>query len=625
MAGPDDDKKQSRGRESSYAHSLANTRERHHPQRTAAASSHDYNSATAHLWAGSDLLPSSYGRSAGGYGSDTSMSPYAVTDFTMFVSVDEQPVHFFTQIAPQPRQDDLIVTDRNSWHRQFPEFEFLRTQVDDWSTRGRKILVCDASIKVMTEWRPNANLSISFDLHSQRDLEDFKSIQSTTRFFDNGDMAPDPQFDGEDAHDLKEHRTFCEYIPGPQSCLMIKLGSKFWVNRMMKYQNLRHRNEGCVGISLRRLTATQDVYGIKHGKSGEAECLLTILWRFTQTRSSAEVGRMTWRSVSFDNRQPASVEQVWAEDKAHNSVKLEEAWNGSHEDVLSSLNNISEEASQFQVSHPLDFGHQHHAYDLQASHSQHPPQLHLDILASLQPGLEQPHASAAPSASTDYSQHSLSHVPHGHDAVGIYAHDPNDFNFDGGHINISGAFEPDINLSAYDAFAAHSTGLDGLHGLDHDGYSLGLACADGNELVNVGGAHLQDHPDLAYYSTKPNWQHANLISQLESAAENLQYHAYLDHDQTTHGHDSLQTLHTLAGPSPALTQGEVHGLHDAHINVNSGLWNLASPFHDDAEGGASDGVGVACRKDSAVLGHDEHAVGLGLLDLIERDQRARGY
>lgn len=68
--------------------------------------------------------------------------------------------------------------------------------------------------------------------------------------------------------------------------------------------------------------------------------------------------------------------------------------------------------------------------------------------------------------------------------------------------------------------------------------------------------------------------------------------------------------------------------------MNPTLWNLASPFHEDTSSGAVNigGVlgsmgsvsGVMERKDSmqaSGLGN----VGLGVLDLIERDQRARGY
>lgn len=95
-------------------------------------------------------------------------------------------------------------------------------------------MVCDASIKIMTECRTNASLEVSFDLHVQEDLREFHSVLCTTRFFDNRNMDPDPLFDGLDAG-LKEHRTPCEYVHnvhGSEGCLSIKFGSKFWANRM---------------------------------------------------------------------------------------------------------------------------------------------------------------------------------------------------------------------------------------------------------------------------------------------------------------------------------------------------------------------------------------------------------
>jgi transcriptional enhancer factor len=131
---------------------------------------------------------------------------------------------------------------------------------------------------------------------------------------------------------------------------------------------------------------------------------------------------------------------------------------------------------------------------------------------------------------------------------------------------------------------------------------------------------LQDHADLACYSTKPNWQHANLISQLENAAE--QYHAYLPHDnhhiqatqghEVLHGHDMYQQVSQSQGDDLV-----GHGLHDSHVGVGHGLRSLASPFQEDTRSGAVNGVD--CRKEQA------HGLGFGLLDLIERDARARGY
>jgi transcriptional enhancer factor len=632
MATPEDDKKRSREHKSSHAQHMVQTRSHHQSHRPASTSRYEHDSPTAHLWAGSESLASSYGINTRHSSTIPATTPYAVTDFTMYVGINDQPVHYFTQLASDGRFPDHSNMSTSTWRRQYPEFKFLRDQMDEWAAQGRKILLCNASIKIMTEARPNASLSITFNLDVQRDLTIFESMQCVTRFYDSGDNSADPQFDGPEAHDLKEHRTPCEYMPnphGPNGCLQIAFGSKFWVNRMMKYQSLRHRDDGCISKSLLRLTATQDVYGIRPG-TGEAECLLTILWRFEQTRSSAEVGSMNWRAVSFDAQHPVNVEQRWIEEKIEPGLNLQDM-NGNHGAVMDCSVSAPHETSLYQqVSHmPLDFVHQHpshHGYGLHDQHPQHPPQLHLDVIASLQPDLEHTHASSAPSASTDYSQHSLPSLTHSQDAVGLYAQDPNDFDFNGGHITITGAFDPAINMSAYDSLDNQNAGLDGLHGLvglDQDGYNLGLACAAGNELVDVTVNNgLQDGSNLACYSTKPNWQHTNLITHLENAAE--QYHPYVHHGQATHGHDNMQRHHhIMAGPSPALTQGEdlvTHGLRDAHVNVNHGLCYLQSPFHEDTAGGACDGQD--CRKDSIVHGHD---VGLGLLDLIEQDPRSRRY
>jgi transcriptional enhancer factor len=616
MATVDDEKKRHRGRESSHAYHVPQMRSRHHSHRATSATKYDYDTPTSHMWAGPETLPSSYALSTRHGGHHPTASPYAVTDFTMFVGIDDQPVHYFTQLASDGRFDDLNVTDTASWRKKYPEFDFLREQMDDWSMQGRNVLVCNASIKVMTESRPKASLSITFNLDTQRDLSIFESIECTTRFYDSGSMAPDLQFDGRDAHDLKEHRTPCDYRSGPHrrnGCLRIAFGSKFWVNRMTKYQNLRLRDESCVSKSLLRLTATQDIYGIKPG-TGEAERVLTILWRFTQTRSSAEVGSMNWRAVNFDAPQQHSLEQRWNGMKHEAGLKLEDL-QGGHQEIMDCTSSASHETSLYQQvpQLPLDFVHHHHqphhGYAVQSTQPQHPPQLHLDVLTSMQPDFDHAHASAAPSASTDYSQQSLPSLSHSQSTVGMYAQDPNDFNFDGGHITISGAFDPTINLHDYEGLGTQNASLDNLHslvGLDQDGYNLGLACASGTELVD---SALQTD-NLSCYSTKPSWTaQSNLISSLENAAE--QYHSYVDHGQATHGHDVLPRHH--------LAQEQDLGLHDP-INVNHGLWNLQSPFHEDTAGGASDGND--CRKDSHT---GVHGVGMEVLELIERDQRARGY
>ncbi|KAF2032947.1 hypothetical protein EK21DRAFT_98528 [Setomelanomma holmii] len=604
MAAPEEDKKRHRARESSHAYQLTHLRERHHAQRTASAARYDYHAPNAQ--ARPTLIYSSYayGPTASRVG-ETSASPYSIANFTMLASADEETVHSFTRLASDGRINDLNVTDVACWRRQYPEFDFLQRQMESWASEGRHILVCDASMNVMTEVRPNAHLLIDFNLHTQRDLSVYESVECTTRFFDSGDPSPNPHLDGAAARDLKEHRTSCKFeasepnVCGSEGCLTIAFGSNFWVNRMTRYQSLRHRDEKSVASSLLCLTATQDIYGIRP-ETGDAECILTILWRFAQTRNSAEVGSMKWRAVSFNTRTTGSIDQRWFKREAESTgilLGLEDGHDGSLEHCSTAAPRAPPSYHRI-AQHHFDYTRPHsptHLYNLNASEHEQPPQLQLDILASMQPDLEHPQTSAAPSASTDYSQQSLPDMSHNQDTVGIYANDSNDFDFHGGHITISGAFEPAINLAAYGSFASQSAGLDGLHalaGLDYDGYSLGLACADSNELV-------------------------------DNAAE--KYHTYMNHSQTTNGHGGMHTQQTLAGPSPALTQGEklvAHGLQDAHINVNPSLWNLQSPFHEDTAGGASDSVD--CRKDSAVHGHGV-GLGIGMLEMIERDQRARRY
>jgi transcriptional enhancer factor len=628
-------KKNPRGKESSYAYHPSHVRGRH---RAIPTSNYDHNSTSTHPWQAQESLPLSLNMRAGLL-HDNLTSPYVVKDFAMFV--EDGPVHYFTQLSSDGRLGD------STWqHQQFPEFNILGSKPVEWAREDGKVLLCDAKMKIMIESRPKASLIITFDLKTQYQLAVFESIQCTTRFYDSGDNTHDPQFDGPNADDLKEHRTPCDYVQnahGAAGRLRITFGSKFWVNRMRKYQSLRHRDDGTVNNSLLRVTATQDIYGFEPG-TGEAVCLLTILWRFTQTtKSSAEVGSMKQRTITFGNTHAPAMKPDWIKDEEHMETTFNDM-HGEHDSIMDCATSGAREmlyhpdsqiSLEYQHPHPS-----HHAYDVQPIHDNHTPQPHLHILVSIHPGLEHPgleypHAPTAPSASTDYSKQSLPNLSHSQDTIATYSHDNNDFDFNSGHITISGAFKPSISLSAYDSFVSQSAGLDGLHaltGLDQDVYSLGL---DDNELVGVDHYGMQDAADMNSYSTKPNWHHANLIFSLENAAE--KYHDYMTHEshQLTHVHDMLPAGHSYGDPSPALTQGEeelvAQGLHDAYVHVSTGLWSLQSPFHEDVGSGADGGggLGIDYRKDSIGqgLGDGEHPVrlGLGVLDLIERDQRSRGY
>ncbi|KAH6643197.1 TEA/ATTS domain family-domain-containing protein, partial [Boeremia exigua] len=512
MATKDEDKKRHRGRDAANSYHLSHLGGRHHPQqRVGSGSKYDYN-ASAPFWSSIGSMHSSLGLGLNGV---SGIAPYTVTDFTMLVEDSDQPVHDFTQLSGDGRQQDLHVTDTSMWNRQYPEFAFLQKQADEWTKKHQKVLVCDASIKVMTETRPNAHLSIAFDLHSQRDLRPFESLVCTTRFYDDGKMDTDPQFDGPHHHDLKEHRTSCEYTADPHSSsgrLRLAFGSRFWVNRMSKYQSLRHKDENLVSRSLMRLTATQDVYGVN--PSGAAECVLTILWRFRQTRDSAEVGVMKWRAVSFGNPQ-TSLKQEWAKQE--------------------SIDDISDELLEIATTQPTHSNPLYHplAYAVQPYQTQ-PPQLHIDTLTAwpcTAPDLATPSASAAPSTATDHSFASLPNLSHSQDTASGF--DANDFDFTGGRIDISGAFSPAI-MAQYETYSQPSDlgGLNALAGMDHQSLlDMGLSAHD---IASIGVTPVLDPslsalgvadpaPGQPCYSTKPlpAWAHSNaaLISSLESQAE----------------------------------------------------------------------------------------------------------
>lgn len=623
MSLPGDSKKRRGEHASSHAYNSSHLRGRQHALRTDSVAKYEHDTSSPHPWphlGGSDLTLGAGSRSG------SSSSPFTVTEFAMTVDGEHQPVHCFTRMHSNGRLDSLDVADFKSWHRQYPEFDFLQAQTETWARHDRKVLVCDASIKVMTEARPKANLTITFDLHSQVNLSGLASLECTTRFYDSGDIVSDSQLDPT-KHEQKEHRTSCEYHPDPRGSsgqLRIAFGSPFWVMRLAKYQNLRHKDEKCVRDSLLRLTATQDIYGIMPG-TGDAQCLLTILWRFQQTRNSAEVGSMKWRSVNFSRCQPA-MEQTWCQEMEYKTEDIE----GGHEEALGDPVPVPEDISLYHEASqlPLNFQDPHadHSYGI-PSQQEHPlPSLSLDILASMQPDLDHVHASATTSA-TNFSRQSFA-LSHARDLMPSSAHNNNDFDFDGGHITISGAFEPAINLSAYDSFGivSQSAGLECLHALtslEHDELAnMGLAVGEYGQLVAVdASSHMQDPTDLACYSTKPNWHHANLISHLENAAEQCHpYPGHEDHEQSRQGHEVLHghDIYQQVSQEEGLV---AQGLHDAHASTNHGLWGihgLQSPFEGDTGSGAAINE-VDGGKEQA------HGLGFGVLDLIERDQRSRGY
>lgn len=534
---------------------LSHLRSRHYS--SSHSSKYDYAQGGSSMYQGFGQLPSSLALAKIQSGHDD--PPYTVSLFEVFVGVSNRRAHDFTQLAGNARLSDLNVTDTTSWHKQYPELNFHRT--DD--LKDRQVLVCDASIKVMTAERPaDAALSINFDLRSQVDLSVYDALETRTRFYESGKLAD--QWDGR-VKVGKETRTNCEYYR-EHGLMRVKFGSGFWAHQMQRLghmlqtahaqeeQTARSRIEALVRRDLQYMTAAQDIYGIR---DGEAKCFLTILWRFSQTRNSHEAGRMTWRVVNFG----AGRERRWCKEEELEEIRNAEALQQVVSSTASAAVCLPTSASSIYPSLPLEYHHQ--------PFGQHnpPPPLDLDTLAMESIGAADfsvPNSATAPSLATDYSQaHSLPSLSHSQDTAVSHQsqpfHDPNDFDFNGGHITISGCLEPAINLGAYEAYshAQHPISLHAIAGLEHDPHA-DPSFSDLAMAVSM---------PPGCYATKPSWHHANLISHLESAAE--QYGDFVGHAPTSHAGD-------LAG----------HGvLHDGQMGVG-GLWKLQSAFGEDTGVGA---------------------------------------
>lgn len=465
-------------------------------------------------------------------------APYTVANFDMFVEVAKRHAHDFTQLSnSKPRLDDLHIADISSWHKQYPEFRFHKPE----QLRGHHVLICDASIKVMTIERvAGATLSITFDLRSQIDLSVYDSIECRTCFFDNGRVADQP--DGDRAQGkAKETRTHEEYH-ADQGVMHVHFGSKFWVHKMQRLGDLlakasaqeelpaRSHCEEMVRRELQNMTASQNIYGVK---DGEQIPLLTILWRFSQTRSSHESGRMTWRVANFGHHR----DRKWIKEEELSHIRNAKELLATHTTSSLSMLSIPTSHSMYPTL-PLDFNHPFG-----------PSQAQLDLDALALEGMgssdfSNPNSASAPSLATDYSQtHSLPSLTHSQDTSGnanpqSYP-DANDFDFDGGHITISGCLEPAIHLGAsvYDSYNPNGNVNLGVNGLPHHTPNTlpNLSSIAGLDAQTQHSLSVSDHAfsDLASlanmsasmpngcYATKPSWHHPSLISHLENAAESF--------------------------------------------------------------------------------------------------------
>ncbi|KAF2476143.1 TEA-domain-containing protein [Lindgomyces ingoldianus] len=516
-------------------------------------------------WQGYCPLPSSQmvGRSAD--------HTYGLTNFAMFVQdASKRPVHYYTRLAENSRLEDLNVTDMGSWNQQYPELAFHGTE----QLRDRQIIVCDTSIKIMTDKPPqDSELSVQFDVTSPHDLSAFEPLQSRTRFYDSGELA--------DQIDVgavkKETHCDCEY-DAETGRVRMKFGSRFWVGRMSRFsrecrdsrmldeKNARMRVDINVRRPLQCMTAVQDLYGVARS-TGISMCFLTILWRFHQTRSTCELGTTNWRIARFP-----SPEQRW--------VKTEGI--GTAKDIKGLMDSTSSPPGSVYSSLPLRFPNQ--------PFSQHPHQLDLESLSTIAlEGIgDYPHSATAPSMATDYLQtHSLPGLHHAQGTAVSQSqgfHSTNDIDFTSEHINL--CLEPAIHLDAYENYGSRAPSLNPL-----------------NSIVSLEHSHTDNSfNDISLsvttstcYPTKP-WPYPDLIEKLEGVAEQT-HRSVFDHG--TRFRDIAR--HSV--------------LHDGQ--VANGMWKLQSSSHEDTAMADARIIEEPMSQE----GTEEH--GMGVVGLIDREQRTR--
>jgi transcriptional enhancer factor len=593
-------------------------RGRQHAQRTDSVTKYEYNMASPHVW---PYLVDPHQDLALGFGPEirSLSSLFTLTDLSLVVDGDDQPAHCSIEAHSNSKLDEWDIADLASWHHQYPEFGFLRSETDDWMRNGRNVLVCTAPIKLMAEVRLEADLTIAFDLYSHLDLSRYEYMECMMRFYDDGQGFVDSELDSM-THDGKEHRTSCEYRPdsyGSKGVLRVKFDAAFWLTWMKRCGNMSYRDDRSVQDP--RLTAVQDIYGIIPG-TNEAQCLCTVLWRFQRTRNSAEADSMKWRPFNFVKNRSAA-EARWCDEAEdyHEDLGDVEGEHGQVTDVpISTPANVMPYYQTPQLRADLVQTHSsNHSHEIESHHERHPPPLSIDILGSMQSDLDRLEGSAA-TTTTGFSQQSFA-LPRNQATLSSSAHD-SDFDFSDGHMTTNDVFEPAINISAYGSFLSQGAGLEGLHalaGLENDEFAaMRLAIGEHGQLVPVNANDLQTPTDLACFSIKPNWQHLHLISHLEHAAE--QYGPYIDPCEYTkpaqdhenlHGHDVYQRINQRE-------ESVATGLHGVHAHADHSLWDsqgLQRSFEERTSSWMNQ------QKEQA------HISEFVVPDLIEKNQRDRGY
>lgn len=432
-------------------------------------------------------------------------------DFEMFVRDPHQKpprhLHTFTRLPKDPKPQVIQIDNVRKWHKLYPELAFMSIE----SYHDCEVIVCDAPLQLMTERIPaGAELAIQLEFTSEQNLSSYDSFECRTRFYDSGSLVPQSDDKG---NPVNQSSAPLSYDPTSRRLDTVPFGSNFWAYRLAGLAKMlrearngasstpdhdasvpsdRERTEYRVRQSLRRLTATQEIYA-RAKSSANPHRILTILWRFRQTtpKDGGGGGQTTWRSILHAPIPPPLP---------------------SPPDDLEDPTPYHEHEHEHDPSHAQSsYTPNHLPFDLPLHPYPSFPPLDLDALSTI--ALDSAFPTYAPAPDFPGLDSPLHHgLEQGHDS-------DNDVDFTGGHISI--CLEPAIELGTFEGFDPHPHlrtahgGYDGQHGGEHGG-EHGAGLADAVEFVDALGVGVGVGVGIGVHPyARGGWDYGELIEGME--------------------------------------------------------------------------------------------------------------
>ncbi|KAF2493912.1 hypothetical protein BU16DRAFT_562868 [Lophium mytilinum] len=533
----------------------------------------------------------------------TSNRYFTPFDFEMYVrdTQEDPPKHIYTFTKfPKdisPKLSDVYVHNNRQWRTLYPSLSHV--PIDNF--QDCDIIVCDASISVMTDTLPkDAELAIQLELKGEAYHTNFDSFSARTSLF-NADSATRPS----SATQINAHEPDAElgYNSSLPSHYTVPFCSKFWAQKIHNLNMLfrraqahhdpeeRAKMEQQVRTSLGRLTATQEIFAVPKGGEKPVR-VAAIFWRFSQT-SGRDEGRAVWRSVVYQRQQQQqqqALQQVLPVQRAPEPampVEVDEIYPVSqHPPTAYPALSFDLPPHQHQQHQPI---YDHLTLnDTTSQHHHHP--FDLDTLSTMAlQGAFAPASYPEPSQGLPSLTHSYDssidlqpdHAASQHFSVvgggGVGGMSHNDLDFTGGSISIH--LEPAIDLPNY-----HDLDIpgNGFHDPPPQQQQLGGFDESGGHGQGDAGANLFT-VESAF--GRPWGSYQELMERLES-------------------HPAAQARE-LELESQGL---QAAGGHEAGEGV--GLWKLQSPFAED-EGRVKEEEAGQGQGQEGVFGGRGHHVGMG--------------